>query len=181
MEWKKSTVMDENQIKRTLVRIAHEILEKDPDEKHFLLLGIRRRGEVLAKAIQKNLEEFSKAKVSYAAIDISLYRDDISERYESPKVQDGHLQSSDVKDATVVLVDDVIFTGRTLRAAMDYVIEIGRPRAIRAAVLVDRGHRELPIRPDFVGKNIPTSKKERVRVSVEAWDGENSVSIWEAE
>ena len=175
-----TVIMDENSINRTLSRLAHEIIETNPDERTICLVGIRRRGVPLAERLARNIRRFSDIDVLLGEIDITLYRDDLMEKSEQPKVSPIEL-GFDVKDKTIVLVDDVIFTGRTARAAIDAIMDCGRPKSIQLAVLVDRGHRELPIRPDYVGKNVPTSLNEVVLVKLPEFDGETGVDLADKE
>ena len=175
----KAHIMDKTQIARALSRIAHEIVEKNgPDA--VALVGIRTRGVPLAEALVEKIEEFEGIRVPYGSVDVTLYRDDLSQIAASPIVQATELPFK-LDGYHVVLVDDVLFTGRTVRAAMDVLIDFGRPRTIQLAVLIDRGHRELPIRADFVGKNVPTSKREVIKVQCLETDGADTVTILEAE
>lgn len=174
----KNILMDEKAMKRTITRISHEIIEKNKGVKNVVIIGIKRRGYPLAKRISKIIKSIEGEKVEVSNIDITLYRDDLTALDDQPILNNDEL-TLDVKDKIVVLVDDVIYTGRTARAALDAIISHGRPKKIQLAVLIDRGHRELPIRPDFVGKNIPTSKKEVVSVEVSEIDGVDSVKIYE--
>lgn len=173
----KSDIMDEAQLKRSMSRIAHEIVERNNGADHICLLGIKRRGITLAGMLRENIRKFEGIEVPAGHIDISLYRDDLSEISDKARTSDC-LIPVDLKDYTVILVDDVLYTGRTARAAIEAVFAAGRPRSIQLAVLIDRGHRELPIRPDYVGKNIPTSRSEVVKVMVPEYDGTCGVSIW---
>lgn len=173
----KGILLDDKAIKRSLTRISHEILEKNKGIEDIILIGIKRRGIPLANRIAESIEKIEGEKVQVGSVDITLYRDDLSEINSQPIVNDN--LSLDIKNKKVILVDDVIYTGRTVRAALDAVIHHGRPKVIQLAVLVDRGHRELPIRPDFVGKNIPTSKEEVISVEVNEIDGNDSVKIYE--
>jgi len=172
----KKQLLDSNSFKRTLTRIAHEILEKNAEPKNICLVGIKTRGIPIAKRLASKIKEIEGLDVLTGDLDISLYRDDLTELNEDPQLQSSNIKG-DITGMDVVLVDDVIFTGRTARAAMDALIDLGRPRTIQLAVMVDRGHRELPIRPDYVGKNVPTAKSEIVLVRVEEIDGEDSVYI----
>jgi len=174
----KAMLLDENSIIRALKRISHEIIEKNKGVEDVVLLGIKTRGVPLAKRIAQFIESFEGQKVLVGEIDISFYRDDLTEKYIEPMVKTNKLEF-DINGKRVVLVDDVIFTGRTVRAALDAVIDLGRPKAIQLAVLIDRGHRELPIRPDYVGKNVPTSLNEVVEVKLYETDGEDKVIILE--
>ena len=169
-------VLDEDDIRRTLVRIAHEIVERNP-ERDLALVGIHRRGAHLAARLQRLISEVTGADVALGSIDIAFYRDDIATR-EAPEVRASDLPFR-LEDHTVVLVDDVLYTGRTVRAAIEALFDYGRPARVQLAVLADRGHRELPIRPDYVGKNLPTSRHERVNVRVAELDGADEVTISE--
>lgn len=174
----KSNLMDDKAINRALKRISHEIIEKNKGVSNIVLVGIKTRGKPISKRIQENILKFEKVSVPLESIDITLYRDDLEEDYEYPNISSRKIGTS-IKDKHVILIDDVIYTGRTARAALDAVTSNGRPKTIQLATLIDRGHRELPIRPDFVGKNIPTSKKEIVKVSLTETDGKDSVDIYE--
>lgn len=173
----KATILNEADINRTLVRMSHQIIERNHGTDNLCLIGIRTRGLPLAERIAVNIERICGEKVPVGEIDITLYRDDLSETAASPVITESSIPFS-VADRTVVLVDDVIFTCRTARAALDAVMELGRPSRIQLAVLIDRGHSELPIKPDFVGKNIPTSLSEVISVKLTETDGENSVDIY---
>lgn len=169
-------IMDENQIDRSLSRLAHEIIEKNNGLEKITLLGIKRRGIPLAQRLAKKLKQFGNVDVPIGQIDISLYRDDLSEIGDEPRKGACQIPVS-LKDYTFILVDDVLYTGRTVRAAIDAIFDMGRPISIQLAILIDRGHRELPIRPDYIGKNIPTSKKEIVHVKLEEIDSINQVYV----
>ena len=170
------STMDADQIRRAIARLAHEIVERHGGTDSLVLIGIQRRGVVLAHRLADAIAVVEHVRLPVGALDISLYRDDLTELARYPIVRPTEL-SFDITDRTVVLIDDVLFTGRTVRAAMDALIDFGRPRAIRLAVLVDRGHRELPIRADFVGRNVPTARGERVNVHVEELDGIDQVEL----
>jgi pyrimidine operon attenuation protein/uracil phosphoribosyltransferase len=170
-------VLDRDDVRRTLVRIAHEIVENNPDER-FALVGIHRRGALLARRLHALISELTRETVPLGDIDISFYRDDIGSRPQAPVVHASHLDFT-LDDRTVVIVDDVLFTGRTVRAAIEALFDYGRPARVQLAVLADRGHRELPIRPDYVGKNLPTARGEHVNVRVEELDGVDEVTITE--
>ncbi len=172
----KSRLLDAQAIDRALMRMSHEIIEKNQDESEICLFGILRRGVPLAKQIAENIAKISDVRVNTGALDISFYRDDLTKVDEAPRLN-GTSADFTVQGKTVVLVDDVLYTGRTARAAMEAVLALGRPKRIQLAVLVDRGHRELPIRGDFVGKNVPTSQKELVSVRVPEFDGVKEVVI----
>jgi pyrimidine operon attenuation protein / uracil phosphoribosyltransferase len=167
-------VMDAADVRRALTRIAHEIVERDKGSEGVVLVGIANRGDDLARRLAELIEGIEGTHVPVGVLDITFYRDDIGLTAEAPEVHETRI-GFDVNGTTVVLVDDVLFTGRTIRAAMDALMDLGRPRRIRLAVLVDRGHRELPIRADFVGKNVPTSRADQVRVMIEELDGEDAV------
>ena len=174
------TVVNEATMTRTLARLAHEIIEQNPDSDVIYLIGIRRRGVPLAAVLKENIEKFSEARVELGELDITLYRDDLSEKYEEPVLNLTNVPF-DVTGKNIVMVDDVIYTGRTARAAMDAIIRLGRPSRIQLAVMVDRGHRELPISANFVGKNLPTSRSEFVSVRVREIDGANEVVLYKNE
>ena len=176
----KSVVMDEAAMHRSMARITHEIIEKNGGLQDLVLLGIRRRGLSLARMLRDNMAKFEGLTVPMGSIDISRYRDDLSLLSYHPAAGESDIPC-DLTGRTVVLVDDVIFTGRTVRAAIEAIFQYGRPRAIQLAVLIDRGHRELPIRPDFVGKNIPTSHSEVVSVMVPAFDSQTGVCLYQLE
>ena len=171
-------VLDRDDLRRTLVRIAHEIVEKNPESESIALVGIHTRGAVLARRLHALVGELGGAEVPLGDLDISFYRDDIGDREPGaqPVVHSSHLDF-DLDGRTVVLVDDVMFTGRTARSAIDALFDYGRPERVQLAVLADRGHRELPIRPDYVGKNLPTARDERVYVRLEEVDGVDEVTI----
>ena len=169
-------LMDEAEIRRAITRIAHEILERNKGADGLVLVGIAARGDDLARRLAAEIERVEGSVVRVGALDITFYRDDIGTRAEAPEVHETRI-GFDINRRTVVLVDDVLFTGRTIRAALDALVDFGRPTAILLAVLVDRGHRELPIRADFVGKNVPTRKDEQVRVALREVDGEDAVLV----
>jgi pyrimidine operon attenuation protein/uracil phosphoribosyltransferase len=169
-------LLDAEDVRRALTRIAHEIIERNKGAERVALVGIANRGDDLARRLAQQIVEIEGTKVPVGALDITFYRDDIGMKAEAPEVHETHVDF-DINGATVVLVDDVLFTGRTIRAAMDALMDFGRPRKIQLAVLVDRGHRELPIRADFVGKNVPTGRAQDVRVLVEELDGEDAVVV----
>lgn len=174
----KSTILDEAAMKRTLVRIAHEIIEKNETTDNLCLVGIKTRGVPIAEMLAEKIKEIGGNEIPVGTLDITFYRDDLSEKADFPTIAETDI-SFDITGKNTVLVDDVIFTGRTVRAAMDALINRGRPATIQLAVLVDRGHRELPIRADFVGKNIPTSKSEVVAVNLNSIDGKCSIELYE--
>ncbi|HEY8640456.1 MAG TPA: bifunctional pyr operon transcriptional regulator/uracil phosphoribosyltransferase PyrR [Solirubrobacterales bacterium] len=171
-------VLEHDELRRTLVRISHEISEKNPGPEGLALVGIHTRGALLAQRLHALVGEQTGSEVPLGDIDISFYRDDVGDRGPDaqPQVHASHLDF-DLSGRTVVLVDDVLFTGRTVRAAIDALFDYGRPARVQLAVLCDRGHRELPIRPDYVGKNLPTAREERVNVRLEESDGVDEVTI----
>lgn len=169
-------IMDEKTIRRTLVRIAHEIIERNKGAEDLGIIGIKTRGAYLAERLAKLIQEIEEVEVPLGFMDITLYRDDIQTKLDQPIVQKTEIMF-DVADKIIILVDDVLFTGRTIRAALDQIIDFGRPKLIQLAVLVDRGHRELPIRADYIGKNIPTALNEQVKVKLKEFNGEDSVSL----
>jgi pyrimidine operon attenuation protein/uracil phosphoribosyltransferase len=176
----KAQVLDEQGIDRALTRIAHEILERVGGPDGVALVGIRTRGVSLARRIADRLQAIDGVKAPVGALDITLYRDDLGRKAEAPVLRATEI-AFPVTDRIVILVDDVLYTGRTIRAALDAVMDLGRPRMIQLAVLIDRGHRELPIRPDYVGKNLPTSRREIVQVLLREHDGQDAVVIQEPE
>lgn len=175
---KKTTIMDKETMQRTLKRIAHQIIENTDGAQELVFVGIARRGVTIAQRIAGHIKDFENMEVPIGTLDITFYRDDLSRDSEQPVVGDTNL-GFDVNGKRIVLFDDVLYTGRTARAAMDAIMDMGRPTFIKFAVLVDRGHRELPIRADFVGKNVPTAAHETISVKVAEFDGEESVDICE--
>ena len=174
----KAQIMDESAVRRALMRLSHEIVEKNRGAKNLVFVGIRRRGEPLAQRLSENILSIEGVSVPCGSIDIKFYRDDLSLLSESPEVTKPSLPF-DVNGRDVVLVDDVLYTGRTVRAAIEAIFDCGRPKTIQLAILIDRGHRELPIRADFVGKNLPTSRDELVEVRMPEFDGETGVYLME--
>lgn len=172
----KALIMDDKAMDRAITRIGHEIIERNKGVDDVALVGIKTRGIPLAKRIASKIEEIEGTVVTVGELDISLYRDDLTEKSEQAIVKSSNL-GFEVTKKIIILVDDVLFTGRTVRAALDAIMDVGRPLSIQLAVLIDRGHRELPIRADFVGKNVPTSKNEIIKVSIEGIDDKNYVSI----
>jgi pyrimidine operon attenuation protein/uracil phosphoribosyltransferase len=170
------TLMSAEDIQRALVRVAHEIVERNKGAKDLVLVGMQTRGVPLARRLAATIQDLEGISVPVGSLDISLYRDDLSSLSLKPTVHRTDVPV-DVTDKQIVLVDDVFYTGRSIRAAMDALIDLGRPQSIQLAVLVDRGHRELPIRADYVGKNIPTSKNEEIKVEIKEVDGEDRVII----
>ena len=174
----KAQLMDEKAIGRAIKRISHEIIERNKGIEDVVLVGIKTRGVPIANRISKKIEQIEGSKVDTGQIDITLYRDDLKTINTDPVVNGSNIDFN-INDKIVILVDDVLYTGRTVRSALDAVVDIGRPKAIQLAVLVDRGHRELPIRADYVGKNVPTSKDEIISVKLSEIDEEDSVTIKE--
>ena len=172
----KAQLMDEKAIGRAITRISHEIIERNKGIEDVVLVGIKTRGVPIADRIGKKIQQIEGALVNAGEVDITLYRDDLKKIDVDPVINGSNVQFS-IDDKIVILVDDVLYTGRTVRSALDAIIDIGRPKAIQLAVLVDRGHRELPIRADYVGKNVPTSKGEIISVKLSEIDGEDSVTI----
>jgi pyrimidine operon attenuation protein/uracil phosphoribosyltransferase len=172
-------VLGEDDIKRALTRIAHEIAERNPRAQSLAIVGIHRRGTFLARRLQAQLAQLFDAEIPLGDLDIGFYRDDVGRRLQAPIVHASHIEF-DVTDCTVVIVDDVLYTGRTARAAIEALFDYGRPDKVQLAVLADRGHRELPIRPDYVGKNLPTSRDEHVYVRLVELDGTDEVAIAQA-
>ncbi len=173
-------IMDESAVLRAITRISHEIIEKNKGVENLVLMGIQRRGVPLARRIAAKIKEVENTDIPVGILDITLYRDDLSLLNEHPVINGTEI-NFDIANKKVVLVDDVIYTGRTVRAAIDALMDINRPQMIQLAVVIDRGHRELPIRADYVGKNVPTSRSEIVHVNVKEIDGENSVTITDKE
>lgn len=174
----KASILENTDVERTLVRLAHQIIEKNHGTDNLCLIGIRSRGVPIAEKLKENIKAIEGKDVPTGVLDITLYRDDLSKISEEPIVNGTDIPFS-VVDKTVVLVDDVIYTGRTARAALDAVIALGRPSKIQLAVLIDRGHTELPIKANFVGKNLPTSKSEVVMVKIEPFDNETGVFLYD--
>jgi len=175
----KAQIMDATAIQRALTRVAHEIIEKNKGTANLVLIGLRSRGVDLARRLSHRLKEIDGGQIPVGALDITLYRDDLGKAGPQPTVRKTEITFS-IEDKKVILVDDVLYTGRTTRAALDGLMDLGRPRVIQLAVLVDRGHRELPIRADYVGKNVPTAKTEQVQVMLQEEDGVDRVVIMES-
>ncbi len=172
----RKNIMIPEEIRRTLARIAHEIIEQNKAIERLILVGIHTRGVPLAKRLAANIEDFEGLKIPVGALDISLYRDDLASLNLQPVIHRTDIPTS-IDGKSIVLVDDVLYTGRSTRAAMDALIDLGRPQSIQLAVLIDRGHRELPIRADYVGKNIPSSRCEKIQIQLEETDGIDDVAI----
>lgn len=172
----KAKVIDEEGLVRTITRLAHEILEKNKGSHNLVLIGMRTRGEFIARRVHEKISEIDKAVPNLGILDVTLYRDDFRTRLKQPEVSVTDI-TFDVNEKDIILIDDVLYTGRTVRAALDALMDLGRPNTIQLCVLVDRGHRELPIKADFVGKNIPTSINEEVRVKLKEIDTEDAVYL----
>jgi pyrimidine operon attenuation protein / uracil phosphoribosyltransferase len=174
----KAIVLDDQAVRRALTRIAHEVIERNKGIEDCLLIGIKTRGIYLAQRLAKRIEEIEGKAIDVGDVDITLYRDDLTFQSETKEpVLNGTNVPEEIKDKKIILVDDVLYTGRTVRAAMDAIMDKGRPAQIQLAVLVDRGHRELPIRPDFVGKNVPTANTEQIVVELTEVDSADQVTI----
>ena len=176
---RKAMIMDDAAVGRAMARITHEIIERNRGAEEICLLGVKRRGIPLAATLAENIKKFEGIEVPLGHLDITLHRDDISEQ-DKQDAQGTCFIPCDIREKTVIIVDDVLYTGRTARAALEAVFSNARPRSVQLAVLVDRGHRELPIRPDYVGKNVPTAKSERIAVAVREIDGADGVYICDA-
>jgi pyrimidine operon attenuation protein/uracil phosphoribosyltransferase len=174
----KASILDDKAIDRSLTRLAHEIIEKNKGVEDLIIMGILTRGVPISKRIAQKISEIESVEVPVSSIDITMYRDDLSKVGKDPIVDEKSIDTVDINEKKVILVDDVIYTGRTVRAAMDALIDLGRPKSIQLAVLVDRGHRELPIRPDYIGKNVPTSRNEVIKVRVDEVDQIDEVAIY---
>ena len=176
----KAKVIDEQGLMRIITRFSHEILEKNKGSKTLVLLGMRTRGEFLAKRVFASIRQIENIEIPFGILDVTLYRDDFRTRLKQPEVSVSNI-TFDINDKDIILIDDVLYTGRTVRSALNAVMDLGRPNSIQLLVLVDRGHRELPIRADYVGKNIPTSNDEEIKVKLKEIDGEDAVYLIEAE
>ncbi|WP_019010100.1 bifunctional pyr operon transcriptional regulator/uracil phosphoribosyltransferase PyrR [Deinococcus aquatilis] len=174
----KATILTADEVRRAMTRIAHEIVERNKGAENLALIGVHTRGIPLAARLAAKLEELEGVAIPTGMLDITLYRDDLSEISHQPVIRETHVPF-DLARRRVILVDDVLYTGRTVRAALDALIDLGRPEGIQLAVLVDRGHRELPIRADYVGKNLPTAKSEVVKVKLQETDGVDLVELWD--
>jgi pyrimidine operon attenuation protein/uracil phosphoribosyltransferase len=176
----KATILTADEVRRALTRIAHEIIERNKGAENLALIGVHTRGIPLARRLAEKLSTLEGVDVPTGMLDITLYRDDLSEVAQQPIIRETQVPF-DLRDRRVILVDDVLYTGRTVRAALDALIDLGRPAGIQLAVLVDRGHRELPIRADYVGKNLPTAASEVVKVKLQETDDVDSVELWDME
>lgn len=176
----KAKIIDDAGFARTITRLAHEILERNKGASNIVIVGIRTRGEYVARRLAGKIEDTESTKLQIGSLDITLYRDDLIGKLEQPQLKGTDILF-DITDKDVILVDDVLYTGRTIRAALDELIDLGRPRTIQLAVLVDRGHRQLPIKADYVGKNVPTAADESIRVHMTEVDGEDAVLLMHPE
>lgn len=174
----KAKIIDEEGLARIIMRIAHEILEKNKGSENLVLMGMRTRGEFLAKRIFEKIKEIEKIELPLGVLDVTLYRDDFRTRLKQPTVSVSNI-TFDINDKDVVIIDDVLYTGRTVRSALNALMDFGRPHTIQLCVLVDRGHRQLPIRADYIGKNIPTSNFEEIKVKMKEIDGEDAIYLME--
>ncbi len=174
----KSKIVDKEGFDRILTRISHEILEKNRGSKDLVLIGMRTRGEFIARRIQEKINSIDKGSIPFGILDVTLYRDDFRTRLKQPDVSVSNI-TFDINEKNVVLVDDVLYTGRTVRSALNALMDFGRPSTIQLCILVDRGHRELPIRADYVGKNVPTSNDEEIKVKMNEIDGEDAIYLVE--
>ena len=174
----KSKIVDKEGFDRILTRISHEILEKNRGSKDLVLIGMRTRGEFIARRIQEKINSIDKGNIPFGILDVTLYRDDFRTRLKQPDVSVSNI-TFDINEKNVVLVDDVLYTGRTVRSALNALMDFGRPSTIQLCILVDRGHRELPIRADYVGKNVPTSNDEEIKVKMNEIDGEDAIYLVE--
>jgi pyrimidine operon attenuation protein/uracil phosphoribosyltransferase len=176
----KSQIIDAEGLDRILTRMAHEILEKNKGSHNLVLMGMRTRGEFLAKRIAEKIKQIDNVELPFGVLDVTLYRDDFRTRLKQPEVSVSNI-TFDINEKDIILVDDVLFTGRTVRSALNAVMDMGRPSSIQLCILIDRGHRELPIRADDVGKNIPTSQDEEIKVKMKEHDGEDAIYIAKSE
>ncbi|HEY4754566.1 MAG TPA: bifunctional pyr operon transcriptional regulator/uracil phosphoribosyltransferase PyrR [Ignavibacteriaceae bacterium] len=174
----KAKIIDEDGLSRIITRMAHEILEKNKGSQNLVLMGMKTRGEFLARRIFESIEQIEKIELPLGVLDVTLYRDDFRTRLKQPEVSVSNI-TFDINDRDVVIIDDVLYTGRTVRSALNALMDFGRPRSIQLCVLVDRGHRELPIRADYIGKNIPTSNQEEIKVKMKEIDGEDAIYLME--
>ncbi|NWF87953.1 MAG: bifunctional pyr operon transcriptional regulator/uracil phosphoribosyltransferase PyrR [Ignavibacteriaceae bacterium] len=174
----KAKIIDEEGLSRIITRIAHEILEKNKGSESLVLMGMKTRGEFLGRRLFEKIKEIEKIELPLGVLDVTLYRDDFRKRLKQPEVSVSNI-TFDINDKDVVIIDDVLYTGRTVRSALNALMDFGRPRTIQLCVLVDRGHRELPIRADYIGKSIPTSNKEEIKVKMKEIDGEDAIYLME--
>ncbi len=176
----KSKIIDKEGFNRIITRISHEILEHNKGSENLVLIGMRTRGEFLAKRIREKIKEIDGVELPFGVLDVTLYRDDFRTRMKQPQVSVSDM-TFDINEKDIILIDDVLYTGRTARSALNALMDLGRPKSIQLSILIDRGHRELPIRADYVGKNIPTSLDEEIKVKMEEFDGEDAIYLVEAE
>ena len=174
----KAKIIDEDGLSRIITRMAHEILEKNKGSQNLVLMGMKTRGEFLANRIFERIKEIEKLDLPLGVLDVTLYRDDFRTRLKQPEVSVSNI-TFDINEKDVIIIDDVLYTGRTVRSALNALMDFGRPRSIQLCVLVDRGHRELPIRADYIGKNIPTSNQEEIKVKMKEIDGEDAIYLME--
>jgi pyrimidine operon attenuation protein/uracil phosphoribosyltransferase len=174
----KAKIIDEDGLSRIITRMAHEILEKNKGSQNLVLMGMKTRGEFLARRIFERIKEIEKIELPLGVLDVTLYRDDFRTRLKQPEVSVSNI-TFDINDKDVIIIDDVLYTGRTVRSALNALMDFGRPRSMQLCVLVDRGHRELPIRADYIGKNIPTSNQEEIKVKMKEIDGEDAIYLME--
>lgn len=174
----KAKIIDEDGLSRIITRMAHEILEKNKGSQNLVLMGMKTRGEFLANRIFERIKEIEKIELPLGVLDVTLYRDDFRTRMKQPEVSVSNI-TFDINDKDIIIIDDVLYTGRTVRSALNALMDFGRPRTIQLCVLVDRGHRELPIRADYIGKNIPTSNHEEIKVKMKEIDGEDAIYLME--
>ncbi|MBS4034104.1 MAG: bifunctional pyr operon transcriptional regulator/uracil phosphoribosyltransferase PyrR [Ignavibacterium sp.] len=176
----KSNIIDKEGFSRIITRISHEILEQNKGSNNLVLIGMRTRGEFIAKRIKEKIKEIDGVDLPFGVLDVTLYRDDFRTRMKQPEVSVSDI-TFDINEKDIILIDDVLYTGRTVRSALNALMDLGRPRSIQLCILIDRGHRELPIRADYVGKNVPTSLNEEIKVKMEEFDGEDAIYLVEAE
>lgn len=176
----KSNIIDKEGFNRIITRIAHEILEQNKGSRNLVLIGMRTRGEFIARRIREKIKEIDGVELPFGVLDVTLYRDDFRTRLKQPEVSVSDI-TFDINEKDIIVVDDVLYTGRTVRSALNALMDLGRPGSIQLCILIDRGHRELPIRADYVGKNVPTSLNEEIKVKMEEFDGEDAIYLVEAE
>ncbi|MFO7525618.1 MAG: bifunctional pyr operon transcriptional regulator/uracil phosphoribosyltransferase PyrR [Ignavibacteriaceae bacterium] len=176
----KSNIIDKEGFNRIITRIAHEILEQNKGSHNLILMGMRTRGEFLARRLRNKIKEIDGVDLPFGVLDVTLYRDDFRTRLKQPEVSVSDI-TFDINEKDIILIDDVLYTGRTVRSALNALMDLGRPASIQLCILIDRGHRELPIRADYVGKNIPTSLDEEIKVKMEEFDGEDAIYLVESE
>jgi pyrimidine operon attenuation protein/uracil phosphoribosyltransferase len=176
----KSNIIDKEGFNRIITRISHEILEQNKGSHNLVLIGMRTRGEFIAKRIKEKIKEIDGVELPFGVLDVTLYRDDFRTRMKQPEVSVSDI-TFDINEKDIILIDDVLYTGRTVRSALNALMDLGRPSSIQLCILIDRGHRELPIRADYVGKNVPTSLNEEIKVKMEEFDGEDAIYLVEAE